>query len=153
MAEITGFTGKRRSPRIDMTAMVDVAFLLLSFFVLTAAISTQKMMRLTMPPPDALGEVDGRKVMTLRIFGQNEVEYYVGLDSLNKVRVNVDNIRPAILQHLDKFLPICSGNVSSDCWDPIFLIQAKDEAMYGTLVDVLDEMAILGAKKYAIDYD
>lgn len=154
MAEITGFTGKRRSPRIDMTAMVDVAFLLLTFFVLTAAMSSSKMMRLTLPPKD--GEktpMSADKIMTLRICANHEVEYFVGLDSLHKERITCKKIRPAIQKHLNKFPQICDGTNTNDCWDPIFLIQPQTDSKYSTLVDVLDEMAILGAKKYAVDYD
>ena len=154
MAEITGFTGKRRSPRIDMTAMVDVAFLLLTFFVLTAAMSSSKMMRLTMAPKG--GEktaMRADKIMTLRICANNEVEYFVGLDSLKKERVSCNKIRPAIQMHLNKFAQICDGTNQNDCWDPIFLIQPQTDSKYSTLVDVLDEMAISGAKKYAVDYD
>lgn len=151
MAEITGFTGKRRSPRIDMTAMVDVAFLLLTFFVLTATLSTAKMMKMTMPIDNATSDISAEKVMTMTLCAGNWIEYYVGLDSTNANRVTSEHIRAAIQAHLQQFSPICKEEMAKDCWDPIFLIKSKDDANYGTLVDVLDELSILGAKKYAID--
>lgn len=152
MAEITGFTGKRHSPRVDMTAMVDMAFLLLTFFVLTAVMTPSKMMKLSMPPKGAGdGVVKEERVMTLCLSAQNSIESYVGNDSLHKHRLSSNELRSEIKKHLTSRSPLCISDDIKDCWDPIFIIKPKGDAEYGTLVDVLDELEILNARKYMID--
>ncbi len=71
---------KKLSTRIDMTPMVDLAFLLLTFFVLTATFSKPKSMELTFPappPPDQKPD-EIKKGITLLLTKDNRVFYYEG---------------------------------------------------------------------------
>ena len=71
---------KKQSTRIDMTPMVDLAFLLLTFFVLTATFSKPKSMELTFPaplPPDQ--KVDEVKNgITFLLTKDDRIFYYEG---------------------------------------------------------------------------
>ena len=71
---------KKQSTRIDMTPMVDLAFLLLTFFVLTSTFSKPKSMELSMPaPPEKdikLPEV--KNGVTFLLTKDNRIFYYVG---------------------------------------------------------------------------
>jgi len=71
---------KKQSTRIDMTPMVDLAFLLLTFFVLTATFSKPKSMELTFPaplPPDQ--KVDEiKRGITILLSKENRIFYYEG---------------------------------------------------------------------------
>lgn len=71
---------KKQSTRIDMTPMVDLAFLLLTFFVLTATFSKPKSMELTFPaplPPDQ--KVDEiKKGVTFLLSKDDRIFYYEG---------------------------------------------------------------------------
>lgn len=71
---------KKQSTRIDMTPMVDLAFLLLTFFVLTATFSKPKSMELTFPaPPDNITEQPPiKKGITLLLSKDNRIFYYEG---------------------------------------------------------------------------
>lgn len=162
---------KKKSTRIDMTAMVDVAFLLLTFFVLTATMSNSSVMELTMPPKiddpkqeeDAYKKILEDKIMTIILDADDEVRYYVGITEPDVETVGFDDkgIRDAIKEHIygNKMrlgIPLCkevnnAGINEGRCWDPIFVIKPKDVSKYRNLVDVLDEMAILQAPKFAID--
>lgn len=71
---------KKLSTRIDMTPMVDLAFLLLTFFVLTATFSKPKSMELTFPappPPDQKPD-EIKKGITLLLTKDDRIFYYEG---------------------------------------------------------------------------
>lgn len=71
---------KKQSTRIDMTPMVDLAFLLLTFFVLTATFSKPKSMELTFPvPPDNPTEQPPiKKGITFLLSKDDRIFYYEG---------------------------------------------------------------------------
>ena len=71
---------KKQSTRIDMTPMVDLAFLLLTFFVLTATFSKPKSMELTFPappPPDQKPD-EIKKGITFLLSKDDKIFYYEG---------------------------------------------------------------------------
>lgn len=71
---------KKQSTRIDMTPMVDLAFLLLTFFVLTATFSKPKSMELTFPaPPTDEKEMPPiKKGITFLLSKDDRIFYYEG---------------------------------------------------------------------------
>ena len=71
---------KKQSTRIDMTPMVDLAFLLLTFFVLTATFSKPKSMELTFPaPPDKPEDMPPiKKGITFLLSKSDRIFYYEG---------------------------------------------------------------------------
>lgn len=71
---------KKQSTRIDMTPMVDLAFLLLTFFVLTATFSKPKSMELTFPapPPPEQKIEEVKKGITFLLSKDNRIFYYEG---------------------------------------------------------------------------
>ena len=164
-----GSKTKKKSTKIDMTAMVDVAFLLLTFFVLTATMSNSSVMELTMPPKveeeqeeDLYKKIVEDKIMTLILEGEDKISYYVGITDPEVEEANFDpsssdGIRKVIQKHLDGdgTLPRCEtgkgARIVKNCWDPIFVVKPRNQAKYRNLVDLLDEFAITGAPKYAID--
>ena len=156
---------KKKSTKIDMTAMVDVAFLLLTFFVLTATMSSSSVMELTMPPKvdeqdkdDLYKKILEDKIMTLVLDDNDVVKYYVGITEPEVLETYFDNdgVRKVILSHMyygpnELGLQRCQGRNVENCWDPIFVIKPRNQSRYKNLVDLLDELAITQAPKYAID--
>ena len=155
MAEIQGGGGeggkkggkirsKKSSTRIDMTPMVDLAFLLLTFFILTTTLSKPQTMEITMPEKlkkeDVQTEVNEKKVLTIVLGPDDKAFWYVGITEpqAKKVDFSKDGIRKVLLQK------------NAEIREMIVLIKALDESKYKNMVDILDEMTICNIKRYAI---
>src|SRR4029079_35113 len=73
---------KKASTRIDMTPMVDLAFLLLTFFVLTSTLNKPQTMEITMPekPKDEteVPKVNEKDVLTIVLGENDKVYWYTG---------------------------------------------------------------------------
>ncbi len=71
---------KKQSTRIDMTPMVDLAFLLLTFFVLTATFSKPKSMELTFPAPPPIDKKQDevKNGITFLLSKDDRIFYYEG---------------------------------------------------------------------------
>ncbi len=76
---------KKASTHIDMTPMVDLAFLLLTFFIMTTTFSKPKTMDITMPVKDKVEDADRTKVpasqtMSIILTEENKIIWYFGVD-------------------------------------------------------------------------
>jgi biopolymer transport protein ExbD len=143
---------KKMSTKIDMTPMVDLAFLLLTFFMLTTTFAKPNVMQLTMPvkqnKEDEQTKIKASQAMTIILGKDNKAYYYFGLNTPNdktvpKPELKVTNfsangIRQILLDR-QRQRP-----------EPIILIKATDDAKYKNMVDILDEMNITNQKKYAL---
>ena len=77
---------KKSSTHIDMTPMVDLAFLLLTFFILTTTFSKPKTMDITMPIKKDIKEEDRTKIkaslaMSILLTENDKIIWYMGIDS------------------------------------------------------------------------
>lgn len=154
MAELN--TGKKSTPSVDLTPMVDLAFLLITFFMLTTSISKPFAMDVAMPDKteensnDQLDVADNRTI-TLLLGSDNKIEYYMGLldrpiEGPTVVDYGKNGIRPILLEKI-KQVPQITGDPEKGL---IVIIRPSDKANYKNLVDILDEMKIVDAKQYMI---
>lgn len=164
---------KKKSTRIDMTAMVDVAFLLLTFFILTTTLADTRAIDLKKPPKtdneqeqnDLEQEVKGSKVMTIMLLSDDRLFYFVGSQEEDNVKpIAVDygggdnGIRKKMQEHLEKFKgqkPLCvdlpeDQRKGADCWDPIFVVKTGPNLSFKNVVDIVDELGIVDAPKQAL---
>lgn len=115
---------KRVGVAVDMTPMVDVAFLLLIFFMVTTVFRRPLAMEVNMPEPGAKVEVKESNVMTLYVREDGTMLYDVGRQGLNPVRW--DELREVLVLEGD--------------YNPELIILAKVDrkAKYEYMVDLLD---------------
>ena len=148
---------KKQVIRIDMTPMVDLGFLLITFFVFTTTISKPTVTDLYMPKDggDSTKLVDDL-ALTLVLHNNNEVYYYHGTfdDAIRDNRVlktnysTYDGIGKIIRQRqkdLESDQEIVNGKEGM-----MLLIKPTANAVYKNVVDALDEALINNVKKYAI---
>jgi biopolymer transport protein ExbD len=76
---------KKSSTHIDMTPMVDLAFLLLTFFILTTTFSKPKTMDITMPVKEHKDEdrtkIKASLAMSILLTENDKIIWYMGIDS------------------------------------------------------------------------
>lgn len=106
--------GKKLSTRVDFTPMVDLGFLLITFFMLTTSLNKPKTMELNMPVKDPTADPTPVKVsqtVTVLLTGNDQVMYYfsdpVTLDPMTPqiTDYSAGGIRPMLLRENRKRVP------------------------------------------------
>jgi biopolymer transport protein ExbD len=137
---------KKASNKIDMTPMVDLAFLLLTFFMLTTTFAKPQTMEITMPVKDdnIQTPVKASNALTIILWENDKVYYYQGLfeEGAEPELVTSDYSSKGIRQIL---LRLSQQNPNL-----VVMIKPYGKSRYTNVVDILDEMAITNIKKYAI---
>jgi biopolymer transport protein ExbD len=78
--------GRRLGIRNDLTPLVDVAFLLLTFFMFTTTMSRPQTMEINLPPdPNAKVEIAESNLLTLRVNAKGDVFWNYGIESPKKI--------------------------------------------------------------------
>ena len=148
---------KKQDAGVDLTAMVDLAFLLITFFMLTTSLSKPQSMNLAMPdktPPD-IPQVEllisEDRTLTILLGEKNKMVWYYGLanepiEGPTVVGYGKNGIRKELLSKIK--------SVVAKYGDPkkglIVLVKASKKSTYRNLVDILDEIAITKVPTYAI---
>lgn len=149
---------KKMNPGVDLTAMVDLAFLLITFFMLTTSLSKPQSMNLAMPDKDKdkvdeeTTEVPDDRSMTILMGKDNTLLWYLGqfetpLVAPTETKYGKEGIRQALLQRISAVKSVYGDNKDKGL---IVIIKPSDKTHYKNLVDILDEMAITNVQLYAI---
>ncbi|HEX8575682.1 MAG TPA: biopolymer transporter ExbD [Flavobacterium sp.] len=146
---------KKSNAKVDLTAMVDLAFLLITFFMLTTSLSKPQSMDLPMPDKDDTDidiKVDENRTMTILIGENNKMMYYMGradapLEGPDDVTFGKNGIRKEIL---NKIASVAAQTGDARNKGLIVLIKPVEKSKYKNMVDILDEIAITRVQTYAI---
>jgi biopolymer transport protein ExbD len=141
---------KKMSTRIDLTPMVDLGFLLVTFFMLTTTFSRPQTMEINLPvkPKGEIKEEEQNALKASKAFnvivdGENKIYWYIGMpndpiEGPTETNYSADGLRKVLLEK------------NAGIQDMVVLIKPTNEANYKNVVDVLDEMNITDMKRYAL---
>ena len=166
---------KKNSTHIDMTPMVDLAFLLLTFFMLTTTFGKPKTMEINMPIKDPNVEPSlVNNALTVLLSGDNKIYWYYGElkpetqltasnfsnDGIRKIILEKNQYAVSSIQQLraeadkkslaDTTLKRMEVDVKGDKRALMVLVKTDDKAKYKNVVDMLDELNITFVGKYAL---
>lgn len=154
---------KKQNSKVDLTAMVDLAFLLITFFMLTTTLSKPQSMNLGLPDKEDKPEekieqkVDENRTLTILMGANNQVKIFRGFLASPKlapktVAYGKDGLRKDLLSQKEAVLAYSTAKGKPD-QGMIVIIKPSKKSNYRNLVDVLDEMAITDVPTYAIVND
>jgi biopolymer transport protein ExbD len=143
----------KRSLRIDFAPMVDLGFLLITFFIFTTKLTETKAFKLNVPDDTVV--VDGTQApesttITLQLKGGGIVDYYEGREEkpLQKGTLSLyaqNTVRKQLMYKRNRIIQ----QFGSDS-NYTVLIEPGIKTSYKEMIDVLDEMQILAIGKYAL---
>lgn len=149
---------KKMSTRVDLTAMVDLGFLLITFFMLATTFNKPKTMEVIKPAKDDTTKkeqpaIKMSKTFTLLLGTNDKVYAYTSPDqidanselTLDSVDYSANGLRKAIVNRQKQ----CAADWGHA--DTLFImIKPLPKSKVKNTVDVLDEMNINKVKRYAI---
>ncbi|MBI5475648.1 MAG: biopolymer transporter ExbD [Ignavibacteriales bacterium] len=134
--------GKRKKKRrigvkIDNTPMVDVAFLLLTFFMLTTTMNKPQTMEINLPPSNDVNvEVAQSNLMTIRVKEDGTIYWNVAVEDPQKVAFK--DFRK-LLEQKNQENPRL-----------ITLIKIDRKGKYSMMVDIMDELNVANVTRFSL---
>lgn len=146
---------KKSGGKVDLTAMVDLAFLLITFFMLTTSLNKPQAMDVAMPDKNVETDkqtdvdVDEHRSVTLVLGSDDKIVWYQGdvkkpIQEPAIIDYSKDGLR-AVLTKMKQVIPQQAGGK-----DMIVVIRPSEKSVTRNIVDALDEMKIVDVKRYMI---
>lgn len=136
--------GKKLSTRVDLTPMVDLGFLLITFFIFTTTMSQPTAMKLFLPKdvqnPEEQNKVKNSAVITLMLGKDDKIYYYEGDDPTKMLQTTFKKVRDIVIDKKRR----------TDAKDFMVVLKPTPDATYKNTVNILDEMTIDEVKRYAM---
>jgi biopolymer transport protein ExbD len=135
---------KKANTKVDLTAMVDLAFLLITFFMLTTSLSKPIAMDIAKPDKDDKSEekleLRASQTMTILLGKQNKVAWYMG--EAAKATPTIEgfgDIRTSILKNKKQVADLYNNDPKKTL---VVVIKPTAGATYKNFVDIMDELNI-----------
>src|SRR5690625_4447928 len=154
-----GTKSEKKDTHVDMTPMSDVAFLLITFFMLATTLQRAKTMDLFLPQdvdnPEEQNKVKESQALTILLGEDNQIFYYEGIgknaaknpaELVKKTSYKLNGGIGDVIINKKKSVLQNSGRRDSI----IVIIKAEKDATYNNMVSILDDMNIYEIGKYAL---
>jgi len=130
---------KKLSTRVDLTPMVDLGFLLITFFVFTTTMSQATAMNMNEPKddPDQQLKVKNSGAMTILLGKGNQVYYYFGQLEADKIS---EEFKSTSFKEIRKL--ILDKKKATPIDDLMYIIKSDSTSTFANSIDILDEMSI-----------
>ena len=145
---------KLQAPRIDLTPMVDLGFLLITFFMFTTTLANHKVMQINMPSNEPTNDVVAfaeEATTTLIATKNHQIAYYNGVlagkEQLH--RCSVAELRNILLKRQAEVAAL-PAKYSANAHKLHVLIKPNSDCTYADVVNLLDEMNILQVPFYCL---
>lgn len=138
--------GKKDAINVDMNPMVDLAFLLLTFFMLATTFSQPQVMELVMPVLPDEEDVEQEQAikesqaLSILLSKEDEIFWFIGISEPEVHKTTFDT------EELNSILEEAHNNIDG----LVVLIKPMDNSRYENLIDLLDEINKVGIERYAI---
>lgn len=135
------------STRVDLTPMVDLGFLLITFFIFTTSLTEPKALNIIVPANGDSTETGENKTLNLILGADNKVHYYIGneVGKQGCTDFSTEGVRK-VIREMQASVKEKFGSAD----EMVVLIRPTSESSYMNLVDILDELMIMNVKKYAL---
>ena len=127
---------RRTGVRIDMTPMVDVAFLLLVFFMVTTVFRAPQAMEINLPPAEQKVEVAESNLMVLYVTAADSLFWGIGFAKPQSTSIQE---LPELLSQKNRENPAL-----------ITLVKLDRKARYRMMVDLLDELNVANVTRFSV---
>lgn len=143
--------GIKKSTRVDLTPMVDLGFILITFFVFTSMLTEPMAMKVDLPydRTEIKDDVCESCVLTVLLGTDNRIRYYEGAvendPAIKETGFAPDEIRNILMQKKSAVRNV-RGNGSRF----ILIIKPSAGSSFKNFVDITDEVTICQIKRYYI---
>lgn len=147
---------KKANTKVDLTAMVDLAFLLITFFMLTTSLSKPQAMDVAKPDKDEDNkdnrlELKASQTMTILLGKNDKVAWYMGVAGESAPTIEtLTQVSKSIAENKKKVDAANAGNPKANF---VVLVKPTSGATYQNFVDIMDELEIRKVKVRQIDDD
>ncbi len=144
--------GRMNAPKVDMTPMVDLMFLLITFFMLTTSLAKPVIMPLAMPvPSDYPVKIPDYRSLTLCLGKDNLIQWYWGNEEKPLLEAQKASYAGNGIREVLNTTKLQAIKTSGDAEKSIIVnIKPSDKSSYKNLIDILDELKIAGMSTYFI---
>lgn len=127
---------RRVGVRVDLTPMVDVVMLLITFFMLTTVFTTPQTMEINLPPDETNVEVGESSLLTIRVLADGTIYWNMGIEM------------PQIVAYKDLHALLVERLQSNPRL--ITLVKVEREGSFNQMVDVMDELSLANITRFSM---